>query len=188
MATQLKVIQPKRALPCSTCKSECCGSFPLGNVEYTRIIDYLRTLPKETVIELSKMRRAPYQCNFLDTEHWRCAVYPKRPTACRVYGMNPIMTCSHLPESTGELGDAEFIAELTFNSMMQEYRCNSGEMTGWQMTAVKTYLDTILSGQDREYDIEALKAMIQARQPFEHRGLTWAQILKELGYDTPTVG
>lgn len=80
-------------LPCSSCTAECCGPVRLTTAVYDRIVAYLKSLPLEERHRLAKQKRSSSVCRFVDTETFRCSVYPVRPEVCKLFGRVPGMVC-----------------------------------------------------------------------------------------------
>lgn len=50
-------------------------------------------MPRTERKRLSKQRRGPLDCGFLDIENHRCAIYPVRPWVCEAFGRVKGMQC-----------------------------------------------------------------------------------------------
>lgn len=84
-------------LPCTTCKSECCGTIPVRKGELARIIKAVATWSDDEIARMESQEREPLMCPLVDTERWQCSVYEVRPTICRLYGLTPGLECPHAP-------------------------------------------------------------------------------------------
>ena len=122
--------------PCKTCPAECCSqsSVPLTRKEYVAILRYLRTMPRSERNRLSAQKRVATSCVFVDTENWRCSVYPAEPLVCRLFGYAPKLTCTHAPAMAKRMTDAHVNRQIAENVGK-----SNGEI-GW-MTAKLTWRD-----------------------------------------------
>lgn len=106
------------ALPCSSCKSECCGPVPLTEARLGEINQHLQGLGREEVRRLSRQKRSALTCKFVDTQSNTCAIYPVRPQLCRIYGRVEKMICPKvgrvvdpLPQIVAEMAvDKEYLS------------------------------------------------------------------------------
>jgi Fe-S-cluster containining protein len=90
-------------LPCKTCKAECCGTVPISQPRLDKIKLYLSELPPEEYAELAGQERAPLDCAFIDKRTHSCAVYPVRPSLCKLYGTTERLLCPHADYSLVQL-------------------------------------------------------------------------------------
>lgn len=118
-----------QSLPCASCKSECCGSFPLGTQDFKKIVKHLSAKSDAELNRLQAAKRSQLDCCFLDTENWRCGVYEVRPLVCDLYGRTPVLACNHLPKSTMEFTEGQALAMMTFDVLDQDYKCHSGALS-----------------------------------------------------------
>jgi Fe-S-cluster containining protein len=70
-------------IPNFACKpgcSECCGIAPIAPVEFANISEWIALNGVETRLLTTDLLTCPYVVND------RCAIYPVRPTFCRLFG------------------------------------------------------------------------------------------------------
>ena len=91
------IVERRPAWPCAKGCSGCCRALAeplrLPTLEWHRLFEAMKALPKEQRLEVEERLRAlvrqderPYTCAFLDLESGACRVYEARPSACRAYG------------------------------------------------------------------------------------------------------
>lgn len=122
MGNPFTILQPGLpALPCETCKCECCSGIPLTQRELDKIVRYLRTKPVQELERLARQKRDNITCMFVDTEKWQCSVYGARPLVCELFGRVPNMVCSYAPGRSKELSqqesDRHVLMHMTVSSM-----------------------------------------------------------------------
>ncbi|HEX2952257.1 MAG TPA: YkgJ family cysteine cluster protein [Armatimonadota bacterium] len=86
---------------CTTCSMRCTANIKISEDEYTRIVDELRSLPRENVRRvLEQTKELPWSeeitysaCAFLDTTTRLCLIYPARPLVCRLFGRVKHLPC-----------------------------------------------------------------------------------------------
>lgn len=92
-------------IKCTNCGG-CCGVFPVTQNEAASIADYLKTHGE--VFEIVKTRKSsPFVCPFRDEKGRKCAIYPARPTICRLFGVTHGMTCVN--GNTCEIDGKQFL-------------------------------------------------------------------------------
>lgn len=105
--------QPTPGFPCATCHSECCSGIPLLASEFREIIAHLRSMSRRELKRLANQRRDPTTCLFVDTDAWRCSIYPVRPWLCRIFGKIPRLVCAYAPERQHDESQEDSDATVT---------------------------------------------------------------------------
>ncbi|WP_422445997.1 YkgJ family cysteine cluster protein [Thermoanaerobacterium sp. DL9XJH110] len=91
---------------CHNC-GECCGPVMATEKEIEKIRKYVRDMPKEYKEKLKNQEKAILTCPYRDIENKRCAIYPVRPTICRMFGVVKGMQCIY--GNTAELDGSQFL-------------------------------------------------------------------------------
>ncbi len=105
---------------CDGCGQRCTDGFLVTRAEWEAARDYLTAQPLEVRARLSRQpREIPWPgaedsgatvavCPFRDQENALCAIYPVRPTVCRLFGHTswlpcPIEAVSSVPDGSAAL-------------------------------------------------------------------------------------
>ena len=89
------------SIKCGSCVA-CCGPVPVSINELNVIKDYVRKMKTKEVKRLSKQKRSPMQCMFVDTKNKRCSIYEARPELCKKFGYVKGLPCPHFPDEATE--------------------------------------------------------------------------------------
>ena len=82
---------------CKGCTA-CCGPVPVTIKEMNEIQKELSKKSKKEINRLSKQKRDPLTCMFVDTKNKRCSIYNARPNLCRNFGYAKGLECPYNPE------------------------------------------------------------------------------------------
>lgn len=113
---------------CTTCSMRCTAEIKISEFEYTRIVEELRTLPRQQVRKvLEQSKELPWfeettytACLFLDVNTRLCLIYPARPLVCRLFGR-----VKHLPCPEGKVPsdfDAEHLIEAYYSQPLRTFQ------------------------------------------------------------------
>ena len=76
---------------CNNCGA-CCGMIPVTNDEMQEILKYVSRNPPALSVA-AKHNMDLSHCPFRDDEKKKCAIYPVRPLACKMFGVCAGMQC-----------------------------------------------------------------------------------------------
>jgi Fe-S-cluster containining protein len=66
---------------------------PITDSRLERIRAFVDRMPSSERVRLSRQKREPLTCGFLDTKTYRCSIYPVRPYVCEAYGRTAGLEC-----------------------------------------------------------------------------------------------
>ncbi len=78
---------------CINC-GKCCGIIPVTNTDIERIRKFVHENPSALEV-FAREREDVLECRFRDNEARKCAIYPVRPTICRLFGVIKELQCEN---------------------------------------------------------------------------------------------
>ena len=86
-----------RNIPAHDCRNcgACCGPTMASENEIELIKKYIAGMDKVYRKKLKGQKKGILDCPYRDEERKRCAIYPVRPTVCRLMGVVKGMECMY---------------------------------------------------------------------------------------------
>jgi Fe-S-cluster containining protein len=113
---------------CTACFMRCTDGIKISEIEYTRIVEELRTQPPGRVLKVLEQSKKQHWCEgitytaclLLDVDRRLCLVYPARPLVCRLFGR-----VQHLPCPEGRIAvdlDARRVIQAYVTQRLQTFQ------------------------------------------------------------------